>query len=49
MPRRFPGARQLQVWDVTIPFMGLDSLIASKEICREQAAVDRQRLLALRR
>jgi hypothetical protein len=34
---------------VSIPFLGLEALIASKETYREQDAVDRARLLALQR
>jgi len=30
---------------VRVPFLGLDSLIASKESNREQDAIDRQKLL----
>jgi hypothetical protein len=43
-----PGARQAMVNGVAIPFLGLDALIASKETYREQDAVDRLRLLALK-
>ncbi len=34
---------------VRVPFLGLDALIASKETYREQDALDRARLLALKR
>lgn len=43
-----PGAREVAVEGVCIPFLGLDALIASKETHREQDAVDRLRLLALK-
>ena len=43
------SAATSEVEGVTIPFLGLDSLIASKETYREQDALDRQRLLELRR
>jgi hypothetical protein len=48
-PEAIPEAQQLQVDGVTIPFLGIDALIASKETHREQDAVDRFRLLDLRR
>jgi hypothetical protein len=44
-----PGAREVVVEGVCIPFLGLDALIASKETYREQDALDRTRLLALKR
>jgi hypothetical protein len=34
---------------VSIPFLGLESLIASKETYREQDAIDRIRLVELRK
>ncbi len=43
-----PGAQHLVIEGVCIPFVGLDALIASKETYREQDAVDRARLVALR-
>ncbi len=46
-PEALLGGRVIQVDGVTIPFIGLDALIASKETYREQDAVDRQRLLGL--
>jgi hypothetical protein len=42
-------SREVVVEDVRVPFLGLESLIASKETYREQDAMDRARLLALRR
>jgi hypothetical protein len=42
-----PCAKQVVVKGVTIPYLGLDALIASKETYREQDALDRLRLLAL--
>lgn len=47
-PEALPGARQIQVDGVTIPFLGLEALIASKETHRERDALDRLRLLDLR-
>src|SRR6478672_9614846 len=44
-----PGAVQTVVQGVTIPYLGLNDLIASKETYREQDAIDRLRLLALKR
>jgi predicted nucleotidyltransferase len=41
-------AHTVQVDGVRVPYLGLDDLIASKETYREQDAVDRQRLLALK-
>jgi hypothetical protein len=41
-------AREVVIEGVRIPFLGLDSLILSKETYREQDAVDRARLLALK-
>jgi hypothetical protein len=43
-----PTAREALVNGVRIPFLGLDSLIASKETYREQDSIDRLRLLALK-
>jgi predicted nucleotidyltransferase len=43
-----PGAREVVIDGVRIPFLGLDALIASKETYREQDAYDRLRLLALK-
>jgi hypothetical protein len=42
------SARQVVVDGITVPFLGLDALIASKETCREQDALDRLRLLSLK-
>jgi len=42
------GARDVVVDGIRIPFLGLDSLIASKETYREQDAFDRARLIALK-
>lgn len=42
------GSRQVMVEGISIPFLGLDSLIASKETYREQDGVDRLHLLALK-
>jgi predicted nucleotidyltransferase len=42
-----PSAKQVVVQGVTIPYLGLETLIASKETYREQDALDRLRLLAL--
>ena len=44
-----PQACCVQIDGVTVRFLGLDSLIASKETYREQDAADRVRLLELRR
>jgi predicted nucleotidyltransferase len=44
-----PGAREVLVDGIRVPFLGLDALIASKETYREQDALDRARLLALKR
>jgi len=44
-----PGAQQVVLEGVTIPYVGLDALIASKETYREQDAIDRMRLLSLKR
>ncbi len=44
-----PRAQIVDVEGVLIPFLGLDDLIASKETYREQDAIDRSRLLALKR
>ncbi len=43
------NAKKAEVNGVSIPYLGLDDLIASKETYREQDAVDRARLLALKR
>src|SRR5512140_768729 len=43
-----PSAKQVVVKGVTIPYLGLDTLIASKETYREQDAIDRLRLLGLK-
>lgn len=42
-------AREVVVDGISVPFLGLDALIASKETYREQDALDRARLLALKR
>ena len=47
-PEALTGSPVVQVDGVTIPFLGLDALIASKETYREQDAEDRQRLLSLK-
>ncbi len=44
-----PGAKQVVVKGVTIPYLGIEALIASKETYREQDALDRLRLLALKK
>jgi acylphosphatase len=44
-----PSAQQVVVKGVSIPYLGLDALIASKETYREQDALDRLRLLALKK
>lgn len=44
-----PTAREVVVHGITVPFLGLDSLIASKETYREQDDLDRLRLLELKR
>ncbi len=44
-----PSACHVEIDGVSIPFLGLDSLIASKETYREQDAADRLRLMELRR
>lgn len=43
------SARAVVIDGVRIPFLGLDSLIASKETYREQDAWDRARLLEIKR
>jgi acylphosphatase len=48
-PDAFPSAREVIVEGVRIPFLSLDSLIASKETYREQDAWDRARLLQLKK
>ncbi len=47
-PEALPGALSVEIDQVRIPYLGMDCLIASKETYREQDAVDRQRLLALK-
>lgn len=42
------SAREVLIQGVKVPFLGLDSLIASKETYREQDAIDRLRLLELK-
>jgi len=44
-----PLACSVEIDGVALPFLGLDSLIASKETYREQDAADLLRLLELRR
>lgn len=44
-----PGAKQVVLKGVTIPYLGMDALLASKETYREQDAIDRLRLLALKK
>lgn len=44
-----PGAREVVVDGIRVPFLGLDALITSTETYREQDALDRARLLALKR
>jgi hypothetical protein len=43
------SSRESFIEDVRVPFLGLDSLIASKETCREQDAWDRARLQELKK
>jgi hypothetical protein len=43
------SARQVQIDGVKVPFLSLDCLIAGKETLREQDALDRLRLLELKR
>lgn len=43
------SAREVVIDGVKVPFLSLDSLIASKETLREQDAIDRLRLLELKR
>lgn len=43
-----PSAKQVVLRGVKIPYLGLDTLIASKETYRDQDSIDRRRLLALR-
>jgi hypothetical protein len=43
------SAREVFIQEVKVPFLSLDSLIASKETFREQDALDRLRLLELKR
>ncbi|MEQ2006411.1 MAG: nucleotidyltransferase [Limisphaerales bacterium] len=47
-PEAAPNALSKQLGDVTIPFIGLDDLIASKETYRDNDAWDRIRLLELK-
>lgn len=47
-PEALPGAQKVQLDGVTIPFLGIDALIASKETYREQDSIDRLRLLELK-
>lgn len=42
-------AQKIDIDGVSIPFLGIGSLIASKETYREQDAIDRIRLLDLQR
>jgi len=42
------SAREVVIDGVTVPFLSLDMLIASKETFREQDAIDRLRLLELK-
>lgn len=44
-----PSAEHVVVKGVSVPYLGLDALIASKETYREQDALDRLRLLALKK
>ena len=44
-----PGAQRVVVQGVTIPYLGLEALIASKETYREQDAIGPLRLLALQK
>jgi len=43
-----PNSRSATVAGITIPYLGLDDLIASKETYREQDLADRMKLLALK-
>jgi hypothetical protein len=43
------GAKEMVIERVRVPFLGLDALIQSKETYREQDAVDRLKLLALKK
>ena len=43
------SAQQITIEGVTVPYLGLDTLIASKETYREQDAIDRARLTELKR
>ena len=43
------SAREVLIQGVKVPFLSLDSLIASKETFRDQDAIDRLRLLELKR
>ena len=47
-PDAVASAREEVIEGVRIPFLGLDTLIASKETYREQDALDRARLLELK-
>lgn len=42
-------AQQIEIDGITIPYLGIQTLIASKETYREQDAIDRLRLLDLQR
>jgi hypothetical protein len=44
-----PEAKEAVIDGVRVPFLGLDALIASKETYREQDAIDRQKLLVLKK
>jgi hypothetical protein len=44
-----PSAKQVVLHGITVPYLGLDTLIASKETYRDQDSIDRRRLLALKR
>ena len=44
-----PTAREVIIDGIRVPFLGLDALIASKETYREQDAIDRLRLLEIKR
>jgi len=48
-PDAISSARETLIQGVKVPFLSLDSLIASKETYREQDASDRLRLLELKR
>jgi hypothetical protein len=44
-----PSAKQVVLHGIIVPYLGLDTLIASKETYRDQDSIDRLRLLALKR